>query len=88
MTKKVLSVFVCDECGKEEHSVSTYNTHPKWFRLERITLFYSPSTTPFTLHEENILEINDETDPDFCSEECLLNWMKKEITKIKKEAGK
>lgn len=83
MTKK--RTCVCDSCGKTS-MVGNEDTALNWFRLDSIYLMYRKTAEEedHIISERNVLRVNDDNDPDFCSLKCLLEWIKKEAIKIQK----
>jgi len=76
-------VKICDVCGKETKVEKVEHTGFNWFRLEKIKLFYR--VNDISIHTAGkLLDINESTDPDFCSEKCLIDWLKKEMKELKK----
>jgi len=77
MTKKFV---MCDECGKEIELPDGRGRTPfKWFRIENLSLLYKGKAQPYCTGE---VEYDDDDDPDFCSEKCLLKWFKKQIKEV------
>ena len=82
--RKEQTQVICDECG-EVNFVDNNRTPNGWFRLLTIKVRFRPNNyNQEILKDENIIDIKDETDPDFCCRSCLDIWLKKQIDKISK----
>lgn len=85
MVQKHKTEIVCDECGAIVEQYKNWATPQKWFRLVYMTLVYRKNNKsenkPRSFKE---LEINDNSDPDFCSRECIEKWFKKQLDKLQK----
>lgn len=76
--------IVCDNCNKEADIDEEDNTENGWFWNPTFHLCWM---NPITKKGKNVheIKIRDERDPDFCSEDCALEWYKKQLKEIKKE---
>ena len=72
---------VCDTCGKHIKAESIDDTPVNWYTLSELKLYWG-NPKPNNKYS-NKLEILDDKDPDFCSEECAINWFKLQLKKIK-----
>lgn len=88
MTEKTESKVICDNCGKKIDAGNNtdggqHRTPLGWYRVERLSLFYRPKRyNKKYLKDRNKLDINEETDPDFCCQECAIEWFKKQLNKV------
>ena len=74
------SIRVCDTCGKEMPIEKTTTAIKGWYWISKLTLGFNnpkPKKKDKSIH---LIKI-DETDPDFCSEECAINWFTRQLMK-------
>lgn len=85
-TESLDIVITCDNpsCKKEKTVRRGRYTPVKWLRLEKLKLLYRANADKGKILNHHILSFDESADPDFCSEKCLMAWLKKEISKIKK----
>jgi hypothetical protein len=71
---------ICDMCGKRTKAKGIDDTPVNWYNVNELELYWgNPDKTEYS----NKLEISDDTDPDFCSKECIMKWFEIQLDKIK-----
>lgn len=75
---------ICDSCGKQGKPKWDNAAPLNWLRLTKLRMRFRKSDKKENIDDKNIIDIDDDKDPDFCSKECFITWISKEIDKIMK----
>jgi len=83
-----LKTASCEHCEKITHFNKKNRTPYKWYRITDIHILFRKLSTGFIINK-NIIHFKsgifgEHNDMDFCSKKCLLNWLSKELSHIRK----
>jgi hypothetical protein len=79
---------ICDNCKKKavadaDYITGEFEAKKNWFQIVNINLWWINNKGA----SYNI-DIDDDDDPDFCSEKCAIEWFTKQLKEVKKQENK